>query len=157
MILNLKYDQTFLNLVRQRDTLRTKQIQGPLTTAEYQELKQISADFLKHRTNEALRIEILIAQIRNVISEHEKEGTIFLGGPDMITADMMQFLKEDLLVFGIGVLIFMIVTLWLIFRQMRWVLLPLVSCTTCLLAMLGFFSWIDWRLTIISSNFISLL
>tara|TARA_E500000178_G_scaffold353961_1_gene421381 strand:+ start:7085 stop:9622 length:2538 start_codon:yes stop_codon:yes gene_type:complete len=157
MILNLKYDQTFLNLVRQRDTLRTKQIQGPLTTAEYQELKQISADFLEHRTNEALRIETLIAQIRNVISAHEREGRIFLGGPDMITADMMQFLKEDLLVFGIGVLIFMIVTLWLIFRQMRWVLLPLVSCTTCLVAMLGFFSWIDWRLTIISSNFISLL
>jgi predicted RND superfamily exporter protein len=118
MILNLKYDQTFLNLVRQRDTLRTRQIQGPLSTVE---------------------------------------GTIFLGGPDMITADMMEFLKEDLLVFGIGVLIFMIVTLWLIFRQMRWVLLPLVSCTTCLVAMLGFFSWIDWRLTIISSNFISLL
>ncbi len=157
MILNLKYDETFLNLVRQRDILRTKQIQEPLTTLEYQELKQISADFLKHRTNEALRIEILIAQIRSVISGYKKEGTIFLGGPDMITADMMQFLKEDLLIFGIGVLIFMIVTLWLIFRQVRWVLLPLVSCTTCLVAMLGFFSWIDWRLTIISSNFISLL
>ena len=157
MILNLKYDETFLNLVRQRDTLRTKQIQEPLTTLEYQELKQISADFLKHRTNEALRIEILIAQIRSVISRYKKGGTIFLGGPDMITADMMQFLKEDLLIFGIGVLIFMIVTLWLIFRQVRWVLLPLVSCTTCLVAMLGFFSWIDWRLTIISSNFISLL
>ncbi|MDG0971407.1 MAG: MMPL family transporter, partial [Porticoccaceae bacterium] len=79
------------------------------------------------------------------------------GGPDMITADMVDFIKSDLLVFGGGILLFIVATLALIFRQIRWVVLPLVTCAVCLTIILGFLSWIDWRLTVISSNFVSLL
>jgi hypothetical protein len=75
----------------------------------------------------------------------------------MITADMVDFIKSDLVVFGTGILLFIIATLALIFRQIRWVVLPLATCTFCLITILGFLSWIDWRLTVISSNFVSLL
>ena len=88
---------------------------------------------------------------------YRDRATIFLGGPDMITADMVDFIKSDLATFGIGILIFVIVTLAVIFRQLRWVVLPLSTCAICLVIILGFLSWIDWRLTVISSNFVALL
>ena len=88
---------------------------------------------------------------------YRDRATIFLGGPDMITADMVDFIKSDLAIFGTGILIFVIVTLAVIFRQLRWVILPLSTCALCLVIILGFLSWIDWRLTVISSNFVSLL
>ena len=45
----------------------------------------------------------------------------------------------------------------MIFRQTRWVVLPLVTCGFSIVMMLGWLSWIDWRLTVISSNFVALL
>ena len=82
---------------------------------------------------------------------------LFLGGPSMITADMVDFIKSDLKVFGAGILLFIIATLAVIFRQLRWVVLPLVTCVLSVEIILGYLSWIDWRLTVISSNFVSLL
>ena len=70
---------------------------------------------------------------------------------------MVDFIKSDLIVFGGGILLFIIATLALIFRRIRWVILPLATCALCLITILGFLSWIDWRLTVISSNFVSLL
>tara|TARA_B110000967_G_scaffold103805_1_gene106464 strand:- start:600 stop:2522 length:1923 start_codon:yes stop_codon:yes gene_type:complete len=98
-----------------------------------------------------------VAEVRALITGYRDNATIFLGGPDMITADMVDFIKSDLVVFGTGILLFIIATLALIFRQIRWVVLPLATCTFCLITILGFLSWIDWRLTVISSNFVSLL
>ena len=75
----------------------------------------------------------------------------------MITADMITFIKNDLVVFSLGILLFIVLTLSLIFRSLRWVVLPLSTCALCLIIMLGLLSWMDWRLTVISSNFVSLL
>lgn len=75
----------------------------------------------------------------------------------MITADMIDFIKSDLVNFGVGILFFIIITLALIFRKIRFIVLPLLTCGICITTILGFLSWVDWRLTVISSNFILLL
>ena len=157
IMLNLELDQLYLSLVKTRDTLRQRRAERPLTDEESEELDRISKEFLDHRTDQTLKNQRLIAEIRAVTSAYKDKATIFLGGPDMITVDMVDFLKSDLIVFGNGILIFIIFTLVLIFRRMHWVVLPLVNCAACIVIMLGFFSWIDWRLTVISSNFVSLL
>ena len=43
----------------------------------------------------------------------------------MIADDMMSFIKSDIIVFGIGVFIFIIITLWFIFKNLKWVIMPL--------------------------------
>ena len=43
----------------------------------------------------------------------------------MIADDMMSYIKSDIVVFGIGVFIF-IITLWFIFRNIKWVIMPLL-------------------------------
>ena len=96
--------------------------------------------------------------MRSLMDGYRDRATIFLGGPDMITADMVDFIKSDLAIFGTGILIFVIVYPRRLFSaSLRWVILPLSTCALCLVIILGFLSWIDWRLTVISSNFVSLL
>ena len=75
----------------------------------------------------------------------------------MITSDMIRFIEHDIVVFGVGVLAFLIAMLTYLFRTLRWVLLPLSCCVLSVCMMLGFLGFVDWRITVISSNVISLL
>ena len=157
MLATLALDQKYLDLVNQRDALRLIKSQQALSQDQQIELDRVSKEFLDHRTAKAAETHQLVADVRTLMDGYRDRATIFLGGPDMITADMIDFIKSDLAVFGAGILMFIIVTLALIFRQLRWVILPLATCALCLVIILGFLSWIDWRLTVISSNFVSLL
>ena len=157
MLATLELDQKYLDLVQARDALRLLAASQELTPQQQVELDSISREFLDYRTAKAAETRQMIADVRSLMDGYRDRATIFLGGPDMITADMIDFIKSDLLVFGTGILIFVIVTLAVIFRQLRWVVLPLATCALCLVIILGFLSWIDWRLTVISSNFVSLL
>ena len=157
MLATLELDQKYLDLVQARDALRLLASTEGLSSQQQAELDRVSGEFLDYRTAKAAETRQLVADVRNLMDGYRDRATIFLGGPDMITADMIDFIKSDLLVFGTGILIFVIVTLAVIFRQLRWVVLPLATCALCLVIILGFLSWIDWRLTVISSNFVSLL
>ena len=75
----------------------------------------------------------------------------------MIANDMMEFIKSDIIIFGIGVFIFIVLTLWLIFRNLKWVLIPLLGCTTSVIVMIGLLGFVGWKVTVISSNFIALM
>ena len=75
----------------------------------------------------------------------------------MITSDMISFIQNDIVVFGVGVIAFLIAALTYFFRKLRWVLLPLSCCLLSVSVMVGFLGFMDWRVTVISSNFISLL
>ena len=157
MMATLAIDETYLSMVSERDTLRLLRDTEGLSREQSNQLQKISKTFLDYRTNKAELDRQRVAEIRALISGYKNHATIYLGGPDMITADMIDFIKSDLVVFGTGILIFIIFTLAVIFRQLRFVVLPLVTCALCIVSILGFLSWIDWRLTVISSNFVLLL
>ena len=98
-----------------------------------------------------------ITQIREIIKSYEDIGKIYLGGIPMITDDMMSFIKSDIIVFGLGVLLFIIGTLWLIFRKLIWIIVPISSCFFSVLIMIGLLGLLGWKVTVISSNFIALM
>ena len=98
-----------------------------------------------------------ITEIREVISRYGQNAEIYLGGIPMIADDMMSFIKNDIVVFGIGVFIFIILTLWFIFKNIKWVMMPLLGCATSVIFMIGLLGFIGWKVTVISSNFIALM
>ena len=98
-----------------------------------------------------------ILEIREVIKSYDDLGKIYLGGIPMIADDMMTFIKSDIIVFGLGVLIFIIATLWFVFRNLIWVAVPISSCFFSVIIMMGFLGLIGWKVTVISSNFIALM
>jgi len=75
----------------------------------------------------------------------------------MIADDLISFVKKDITVFGSGVFIFILITLWFIFRDVRWVIFPLLSCFLSIAVMVGMLGYLNWKVTVISSNFISLM
>jgi len=153
MILDKKYQE----LVKQRDTLRIKLDTEGLSSKEATELKAVSQNFLDYRTVRAAKEKIRVAEIREKMAPFKDDAEIFLGGLSMITADMVDFIKSDLNVFSAGIVLFIIITLAIIFRELRWVMLPLATCVLCVELILGYLGWIDWRMTVVSSNFVSLL
>ena len=98
-----------------------------------------------------------IIQIREVIKSYEDIGKIHLGGIPMIADDMMTFIKNDIIVFGIGVLFFIIGTLWFVFRRLIWIIVPISSCFFSVIIMMGILGLLGWKVTVISSNFIALM
>ncbi|MDB3923992.1 MMPL family transporter [Candidatus Pelagibacter sp.] len=116
----------------------------------FQEIEDYK-DTLKKKNHEK------ITQIREVIKGYGDVGKIYLGGIPMITDDMMSFIKSDIIVFGLGVLLFIIATLWFIFRKLIWIIVPISSCFFSVLIMTGLLGLLGWKVTVISSNFIALM
>ena len=98
-----------------------------------------------------------ILEIRDVIKSYEDIGKIHLGGIPMIADDMMSFIKSDIIVFGVGVLLFIIGTLWFVFRKLIWIIVPISSCFFSVIIMTGLLGLLGWKVTVISSNFIALM
>ena len=98
-----------------------------------------------------------IIEIRQVIQSYEDVGKIYLGGIPMIADDMMTFIKSDIVVFGLGVLLFIVVTLWFVFRKLIWIIVPISSCLFSVVIMMGLLGILGWKVTVISSNFIALM
>ncbi|MDA9733062.1 MMPL family transporter [Candidatus Pelagibacter sp.] len=98
-----------------------------------------------------------ILEIRQVIQSYGDVGKIYLGGIPMIADDMMTFIKSDIIVFGLGVLLFIIATLWFVFRNLIWIIVPISSCIISVIIMMGLLGVLGWKVTVISSNFIALM
>ena len=98
-----------------------------------------------------------IIQIRKIIKSYNEVGKIYLGGIPMIADDMMSFIKSDIIVFGVGVLLFIIATLWFVFRKLIWIIVPISSCFFSVIIMIGLLGLLGWKVTVISSNFIALM
>ena len=98
-----------------------------------------------------------ILEIRQVIKNFSSTSKIHLGGIPMIADDMMTFIKNDIIVFGLGVFLFIIATLWYVFRKLIWVIVPISSCFFSVIIMTGLLGLLGWKVTVISSNFIALM
>ena len=98
-----------------------------------------------------------IIEIRKIIKSYNKTSKIHLGGIPMIADDMMSFIKSDIVVFGIAVLVFIVATLWFVFRKIVWVVVPISSCFFSVVIMMGLLGLLGWKVTVISSNFIAMM
>jgi len=157
LLLHIKVDATYIDLVQLRDQLRSKKNTEVLSEEESAQLQKVTAEFLAYRTDAEAKSHKRVDEVRAVVADYKDRATIFVGGVSMIAADMITYIQSDLQVFGVAVLAFMFITLGIIFRSLRFVIIPMLTCTTAVLLMLGLVSWLDWRLTVISSNFVALL
>jgi len=152
-----KPDDAYHTLLQSRNRLREKKAETGLSPEEDAQLDQVTRKFNEYHSGfvEAERYDI--EQVRSIMDRYRQHATMYLGGVRMITADMINFIAHDISVFGVGVLCFLIGALLYFFRKLRWVLLPLSCCLLSVSVMAGFLGFMDWRVTVISSNFISLL
>ena len=155
--INLKDNPEFRQLLKTKNELITRKHQGTLNEADRKKLSGIleKYEITKAEVNEKNHENI--EQIRSIMEGYRQYGTLHLGGVPMITDDMITYIKSDLVVFGVGVFVFLVVMLGIIFRRKRWIILPLISCVYAGLLMIGLLGLVGWQVTVISSNFISLM
>jgi len=155
--IDLKSDANYRTMREQRDVLRKKKQRERLSLAESRQLADVSARY-DTRTRELLAEQADdVTAIRGVLDRHRDRAELHLGGLPMIVADSMDYIRSDLLTFGSAVSVFLIVILAVSFHKRRWVVLPLLTCLVTGISMAGLLGWLDWHVTIVSSNFISLV
>ena len=161
LLLTMEDDEAYRALLAKRNRLLVaRSAEGPdeaRRAAIDAELAGIEPFYesAKRRVTASRRTEI--AAIRAVLADFADAGTLHLGGVPMIADDMITFVRNDLVVFGVGVAVFLVVALTLIFREARWVLLPLAGCFYAGLVMIGMLGLVGWKVTVISSNFLALM
>ena len=170
ILLTMADDEAYRDLLGRRNALLIERYAADLDDAARRridaELEDIEPSYesAKRRVTANRRAEI--AAIRDMLAEFdggarpgmpEAGGTLHLGGVPMIADDMITFVRNDLVVFGIGVAVFLVIVLGLIFREARWVVLPLAGCFYAGLLMIGMLGLVGWKVTVISSNFLALM
>ncbi len=157
LLLGLVENKKYNSLLKSRNELREKRRKFGLSIDEEKKLKNINFEY--DQVHDALnkQRDADVEHIRDIIKHYSPKGDLYLGGVPMITVDMIKFIRSDLIFFGGGVLLFLIIVLTIIFREFRWVALPLVNCFYAGLVMIGLLGLIGWKVTVISSNFLALM
>ena len=147
ILINLRENERLNELIKLRSE-KLSNDKREIINQEYENIK---------KTNDKKRSQNIF-EIRNLIKEFSNQGIeMHLGGIPMIADDTITFVKNDMMVFGFGVLIFILLVLYLIFRSPIWIAIALSNCIFSLILMVGVVSFLNWKITVISSNFISLM
>ncbi|MDH3631202.1 MAG: MMPL family transporter [Gammaproteobacteria bacterium] len=154
MQVNLVTNQRLLDLINSRDKLYEKV--GTIPDAALR-LDQLTAQIKIENLAQKIKLDQTIVDVRRIMDAYRGKATLYLGGVPMITSDSIEFIRSDLKVFGVGVVLFIVIILAFSFKHIRWVVLPLAVCLTSAMAMMGYLGWSNWPVTVVSSNFISLL
>ena len=154
--LNLKQDEKFNELLNERNLLSQKESNGTITQAEKEKFKALLAEFKAYRDELRKSDHKNLEAIKTAIAKFNANDELFLGGANMIADDMIGFIKSDLLVYGLSVLALLSFSLWLFFRQVRWIILPMFICAVSAIFTTGIFGMFGWEVTVISSNYIAL-
>ena len=157
IVVYLKKDERLAEYIKVKDKYYNQSLEGNLTKTEKINYENFLKEYEEYKNLYNLRNHQNITEIRDVISKYGENAKINLGGIPMIADDMMSYIKSDIVVFGIGVFIFIVFTLWIVFKNIKWVIMPLTGCVTSVIIMIGLLGLIGWKVTVISSNFIALM
>ena len=153
IIINIKEDKKLKELITKNNRYKQK-VKNKQKVVNYD---QFVIEFENYKNLAKKRNHQNILEIRELIKDYESIGKIHLGGIPMIADDMMSFIKNDIIVFGAGVFLFIVATLWFVFRKLLWIIVPLSSCFFAVTIMTGLLGLLGWKVTVISSNFIALM
>ena len=157
IVIYLKKDERLNEYIQLKEKYFFEKKEKKQNDLEKKKYKEFLNEYENYKNLYNKRNHQNISEIREIINRYGENAKIYLGGIPMIADDMMSYIKSDILVFGIGVFIFIIFTLWLIFRNIKWVMMPLLGCATSVIIMIGLLGLIGWKVTVISSNFIALM
>ncbi len=157
ILVYIKGDSKLAKLIKTKNDFLDKISKNQLTSEEKKAYKKFIIEYDNYKKSYNQKNHQNIIEIRKIIEKHQTEAKIHLGGIPMIADDMMTYIKNDIIVFGAGVFLFIVFTLWFVFRSLVWVFIPLLSCFFSVSIMVGLLGLVGWKVTVISSNFIALM
>ena len=157
IVVYIKDNQEYLSALKVNKNFLEKKQKNQLTSEDKIQFEKHSIYLEKLKKQRNKEYEDYNTEIRSHISKYKSQASINLSGIPMIVEDLINYVKKDIVIFGSGVFIFMLITLWIIFRDIKWVIFPLLSCLISIALMIGTLGYLNWKVTVISSNFISIM
>jgi hypothetical protein len=157
ILVYIKTDKKLSSLIKTKNNYLDRKDKDQLTSEDKKKYKKFLKEYDDYKKSYNQKNHQNINEIRIILENYKDTAKIHLGGIPMIADDMMTFIKNDIIVFGAGVFLFIVCTLWFIFRNLLWVFIPLLSCFFSVLIMVGLLGLVGWKVTVISSNFIALM
>ncbi|MFV0481033.1 MAG: efflux RND transporter permease subunit [Campylobacteraceae bacterium] len=156
ILVYLKNDEKYFSLLENRNRLRAVVANKNHTKEDKKAFEIAAKEFKDYRDNLRVEEKQFVNDARVILKNNKDLGVLFLGGVSMIAVDMITFVKNDIVQFGATLFMLLAVTLWIIFRQFRYVFFPLFICILSIITTTGLLGLFGWEVTVISSNFISL-
>ena len=153
IIVNLVKDNEYKRLLEERNRLQLLTHRSP---KEEQYFQKVLFEFKAHRDQRRIIEHQNIEDIRSIMLGYNQGASLFLGGINMITNDIVTYVQSDLWVYGGSLFLILIFVLWSVFRSIRWVVLPLLISLLSVLAVTSLLGFLGLEITVISSNFIAL-
>ncbi|TPW21021.1 MAG: transport protein [Elusimicrobia bacterium] len=153
---NFTPDTALDELTSRRYNLRERRRLGKLSAEDAGALGQVERQHRKMTDDHRSWRHDDIAAIRRVITGFRGDARIYLGGVPMIVDDIISYIRTDVGVFGVGMILYLVCLLALIFRDVRYAMMPLAASVLSVVMMMGILGYWHWDITIVSSNFISL-
>ena len=150
--LTLKRNITYENLINERYSINDQ-----LNPEFNSRLEIVNEEIQKERNLMSAKEEKLVEEIRGILKNYSYFGELFLGGAAMITVDTINFISQDLITFGLAVFFIFILVLGVIFKQFRWVAIPLSAALFSSIISIGVIGWLEWKVTVVSANFVSIV
>jgi predicted RND superfamily exporter protein len=157
IVVYIKDNQEYLSALKLNKNFLDKKQKNQLTSDDKIQFEKHSVYLEKLKKQRNKEYEDYNSEIRSHITNYKSQASINLSGIPMIVEDLINYVKKDIVIFGSGVFIFMLITLWIIFRGIKWVIFPLLSCLISIALMIGTLGYLNWKVTVISSNFISIM
>ena len=157
IVVYLKQDKKLKEYLKIKNEFFLQSLDGGLNSGDKKKYKIFLKEYEEYKNSYNKKNHQNILEIREVIEKYGENAKIHLGGIPMIADDMMTYIKNDIMVFGIGVFLFIVATLWLVFRNIKLVIIPLLGCASSVGIMVGLLGLLGWKVTVISSNFIALM
>ena len=157
MLLNIRLNVELESLIDKRDALRAKRLDSDLSVMELKELDRLTSEVKSLRKDERNETATMVSDVRSVLDQYKSSAEIFLGGVPMITVDMIDYIQNDIQLFGLLILIFLVIALLVIFKNPQWMIVSMVCCLIGLMIMTGVLGYMSWPVTVVSANFVALL
>ncbi len=136
--------------------IEQKTLQGPLSDPDKRALTDLRAQAapIEQDLNDKRQAEI--ERIRQMAAGYRDHADIYLGGVHVVGYQLIRIIKHDLAVFGAAIGVIICLILYVLFRRLRWVIIPVVSCACSVLSTTGLFALFGFKATVISANFMVL-
>ena len=157
MLLNIRLNVELESLIDKRDALRAKRLDSDLSAMELKELGRLTSEVKSLRKDERNETATMVSDVRSVLDQYKSSAEIFLGGVPMITVDMIDYIQNDIQLFGLLILMFLVIALLVIFKNPQWMIVSMVCCLIGLMIMTGVLGYMSWPVTVVSANFVALL
>ncbi|MCH2190918.1 MAG: MMPL family transporter [Gammaproteobacteria bacterium] len=155
--ISVQSDQLLNQLLTRRNELRELRANEAASPEQLQELEKITLEHQARAEEFGERQAILVANMRELLDQHRDKAKLFLGGVPMIAADSVSFIEGDVVVFGTAALVVIVLILSIAFRQLGWIIMPLINCVATGFLMVCLLGLLNWPISVVSSNFLSLL